>query len=94
VTTPATTHTWEIAWDGGGWGYEPVYYPTGVGLFAPGVTANRGDVSNARLTKLIAATHAPGTAAQALPRMFAYEVDSTKVLLALFLLVTGGFQAN
>jgi peptide/nickel transport system substrate-binding protein len=94
VATTATTHTWQIAWDGGGWCYEPDYYPTGAGLFVPGATANRGQFSNPTLTRLIDLTHAAGSNAVEMQRMFAYELEAAKLLPVLFLPVTGGFNGT
>jgi peptide/nickel transport system substrate-binding protein len=89
-----TTHKWEIAWWGGGWCYEPDYYPTGYGLFAPGASANTGDFNDPHLTQLILATHAPGTPAQEIQRMFAYEIYAAEVLPYLYMPNLGAWTAT
>jgi peptide/nickel transport system substrate-binding protein len=88
-----TTHKWELAWWGGGWGYVPDYYPSGDGLFSVGGTANPGDYSSPRMTQLINATLAPGTPKQEIQRMFAYELYAAKDLPVLFMPDEGGFDA-
>ncbi len=68
----------------GGWSYEPDYYPTGGELFGPGSYNNAGDFSNPTLTRLMYATNAPGTPAQAYARMTAYAAEAQTLLPVLY----------
>ena len=57
--TPCTARKacWEIADWGGGWLYQPDFYPTGEGIFATGAGANAGGYSDPTADKYIAATN-------------------------------------
>jgi peptide/nickel transport system substrate-binding protein len=48
--------TIEEGWWGGGWSYEPDYYPSGETLFSTGAGSNAGNYSSAKADTLIAAT--------------------------------------
>jgi peptide/nickel transport system substrate-binding protein len=64
---------WAMAWWGGGWTYEPDFYPSGDGLFNTGAGANSGGYSSPTMNALIdATTNQVGTAAQTRAAMDAY----------------------
>jgi peptide/nickel transport system substrate-binding protein len=61
--------TWQLENWGGGWTFDPDYYPTGEALFQTGAGSNSGSYSNPDIDKLIADTNTKsGTAV-----MQAYE---------------------
>ncbi len=64
---------WNAAFWGGGWTYQPDYYPTGGELFATGSAANAGHYNSATMDRLIQASYAPGTTTQTRKALFAYE---------------------
>ncbi len=64
---------WQMINWGGGWTYEPDYYPTGGGLFATSSASNFGGYSNKTMNALIKDTYLPGTASQITQRMDAYQ---------------------
>jgi peptide/nickel transport system substrate-binding protein len=49
--------TWDFANWGGGWAYDPDYYPTGESLFETGAGSNSGSYSNPAIDKLISDTN-------------------------------------
>lgn len=64
---------WQMAFWGGGWTYEPDFYPSGDGLLNSGAGANFGGYANAHMDQLInATTNLTGTPAQVTQRMDAY----------------------
>lgn len=63
---------WQMIWWGGGWTYEPDYYPTGGGLFKTGAGSNFGDYNSQTMNTLINATYSPGTASEITTNMNAY----------------------
>lgn len=69
---------WQVVDWGGGWTYEPDYFPTGGGLFGTGSAANYGGYSNSNLDKLIKKTYEPGTTSQVTARMNAYQAFVAK----------------
>ncbi|MCY0881348.1 MAG: peptide ABC transporter substrate-binding protein [Firmicutes bacterium] len=71
---------WQMAWWGGGWSYEPDYYPTGGELFLPTGGANASGFSSNTMNSLIDATYAPGTGTQETQRMDAYQAYASKAL--------------
>ncbi|WP_053959071.1 peptide ABC transporter substrate-binding protein [Sulfobacillus thermosulfidooxidans] len=71
---------WQLDWWGGGWTYEPDYYPTGGGLFGTGSAANYGGYSSSTMDSLIKKTYEPGTASQITARMDAYQAWAVKDL--------------
>ncbi len=64
---------WDAAYWGGGWTYQPDYYPTGGELFATGAAANAGHYDSPTMNKLIQASYAPGTKTETKNALFAYE---------------------
>ena len=64
---------WNMVWWGGGWTYEPDFYPSGGGLFASGSGANFGGYESSQMNHLIQATYAPGTPSEITSRMNAYQ---------------------
>jgi peptide/nickel transport system substrate-binding protein len=66
---------WNMVWWGGGWTYEPDFYPSGGGLFATGAGANFGGYASKKMDSLIQATYAPGTPAEITSRMNAYQAQ-------------------
>ncbi len=64
---------WDAAFWGGGWTYQPDYYPTGGELFKTGAAANAGHYTSQTMDRLITATYAPGTSAATQKALFAYE---------------------
>jgi peptide/nickel transport system substrate-binding protein len=64
---------WDAAFWGGGWTYEPDYYPSGGELFATRSAANAGHYNSATMNRLIAASYLPGTKTQTQAALFAYE---------------------
>lgn len=64
---------WQMAFWGGGWTYEPDFYPSGDGLLNSGAGANFGGYANSHMDTLInATTNLTGTSAQVTQRMNAY----------------------
>ena len=55
-TAVPTNHTWEMQNWGGGWAYDPDYYPTGEAIFSTGAGSNSGAYSDAKNDALINAT--------------------------------------
>jgi len=64
---------WDAAFWGGGWTYQPDYYPTGGELFARGAAANAGHYDSPTMNRLIQASYQPGTPQQTKQALFAYE---------------------
>ena len=83
---------WSLAWWGGGWCYEPDYYPTGGGLFLPTSAANYGGYSSKTMDRLINATYGPATPAQAQKYLDAYQVWAAKDLPVLYLPTATGYE--
>ncbi len=64
---------WQMAFWGGGWTYEPDFYPSGDGLLNSGGGANAGGYANAHMDQLInATTNLTGTPSQIRQGMDAY----------------------
>ncbi len=77
---------WQMAFWGGGWTYEPDYFPSGDGLLNTGGGTNTGGYASATMDQLInATTNLTGTAHQVQQRMFAYEAYAAKQLPVLYL---------
>lgn len=64
---------WDAAFWGGGWTYQPDYYPTGGELFATGSAANAGHYASSTMNRLIQNSYQPGTPQQTKQALFAYE---------------------
>lgn len=79
---------------GGGWTYQPDFYPTGGGLFASGAPVNKGGYNSQEMDDLIAESYAPGTSQQALERLYAYEVYAAKQLPVLWMPLAGSLAAH
>jgi peptide/nickel transport system substrate-binding protein len=52
-TNQAQGAHWQMVWWGGGWTYEPDYYPTGGGLFAASSASNYGGYNSPEMNTLI-----------------------------------------
>ncbi|MHB1981772.1 MAG: ABC transporter substrate-binding protein [Sulfobacillus sp.] len=76
---PLVTATWAASYDGG-WCYQPNYYPTGGPIFTAAGAANLGDFTDPTLQRLISATYAPGSAAQARASLTAYLAYTARIL--------------
>lgn len=85
IGTPATPSKWAMMNWGGGWTYEPDYYPTGGGLMAAGSAANYGSYSNSTMNQLVQASYKPGTRQQNLQALFNYEAFARKHVPVLWL---------
>lgn len=88
-----TSSQFQVIWWGGGWCYG-AEDPTGGALFGTGSVANTGLYSNSTMNRLIAATHAPSTLAQAKARMDAYQVFAAKHLPVLWLPASTGLMVT
>lgn len=69
---------WNAAYWGGGWTYQPDYYPTGGELFKTGAAANAGHYTSGTMDALIQSSYAPGSNADTLAHQFAYESWAVK----------------
>ncbi|MDA8192567.1 MAG: peptide ABC transporter substrate-binding protein [Thermaerobacter sp.] len=69
---------WDMAYWGGGWTYQPDYYPTGGELFATGAAANAGHYNSTQMDSLIQNSYAPGTPSQTQAALFAYEAFAVR----------------
>ena len=76
---------WSMADWGAGWTYEPDYFPSGGGLFATGAASNFEGYSNRTEDALISKVYEPGTAAQTLQRLYAYEKYTAQQVPVIFL---------
>ncbi len=83
--TQANASKWQAIWFGGGWSYEPDYFPTGGGLFATNAGSNTGGYSNQALDALIAKTYQPGTSSQITSNMNTYQAFVAKHLPVIFM---------
>lgn len=71
--------TWSMIWWGGGWTYGPDFEPTGDVFFSP-VKGTDTAYESPEMTKLIAATEAPGTLSQHLARFHQFLNFESKQL--------------
>ncbi len=71
-TNQSNAKKWQVVWWGGGWTYQPDFYPTGGGLFAKGSAANYGGYHSRTMDSLIQSTYEPGSATQIRSRMNRY----------------------
>lgn len=85
---------WNMVWWGGGWTYEPDFYPTGGGLFKSGSGANFGGYDSSEMNTLIAETYAPGSAAALQTRLNAYQAWAAKDLPVLWMPWTPAFNVH
>ncbi len=69
---------WQLIWWGGGWTYEPDYYPTGGGLFASDAASNSGGYSRPEMNALVKKTYEPGNAAEITQRLDAYQAYASQ----------------
>lgn len=76
---------WAMADWGAGWTYEPDYFPSGSGLFATGAASNFEGYANKTEDQLLAAVRKPGTEAQTLQRLYAYEKYTAQQVPVIFL---------
>ncbi len=76
---------WNMADWGGGWTYQPDYYPSGDGLFNTGAASNFQGYSNKTEDALIQKSTQPATPAQATKALYAYEKFTAQQLAVLFL---------
>lgn len=85
---------WNMAWWGGGWTYEPDYYPTGGAFYATGAGANQGGYSNSNMNTLIKNSYKPGTSSQTLKSLYAYEKYAAQQTPVIWLPWTPGFNEH
>jgi peptide/nickel transport system substrate-binding protein len=92
LTTTATTNkNWAAAWWGGGWCYEPDYYPSGDGLFNE--PSFDGGYNNPKMNQLITASTEAKTPSQAQQTLNAYQEFAATNLPVLFIPSPGGVTA-
>ncbi|AUW93664.1 ABC transporter substrate-binding protein [Sulfobacillus thermotolerans] len=91
-TNQANANKWQMVWWGGGWTYEPDYYPTGGGLFASTSASNYGGYQNQKMNQLIQATYQPGTSSQITARMDAYLAYASQQLPVIWMPWTAQFD--
>ncbi len=70
---------------GGGWTYQPDFYPTGGGLFAKGAPVNKEDYVSVKMDQLIDASYEPGTPSETLKALDAYEAYAATQLPVLWM---------
>lgn len=85
TATQQNASHWQLANWGGGWTYEPDYYPTGGGLFSTNAAANYGSYNSQEMNQLIQETYQPGTPQQIQARMNAYQQFAAKNLPVIWL---------
>ncbi len=91
-TNQANASKWQMVWWGGGWTYEPDYYPTGGGLFAANSASNYGGYQSAQMNSLIQQTYEPGTPSQITARMDAYLSYAAKQFPVIWMPWTADFD--
>jgi peptide/nickel transport system substrate-binding protein len=92
IQEASTTSTqWAAAWWGGGWCYEPDYYPSGDGLLDE--PTYDGGYNNATMDKLINETVNAKTPAQAKAAMDAYQVFASQNVPVLYIPSASGVEA-
>ncbi len=79
---------------GGGWTYQPDFYPTGGGLFATGAPVNKGGYNNSQMDQLIAQSYAPGNTHSTLHALYRYEAFAAQHLPVLWTPWPGGLAAH
>ncbi len=89
IATTATQYQFE--WWGGGWCYGATD-PTGDQLFASNSPANGGDYNSSTMNRLIKASIAPQSPAQAVKTLDAYQVFAAKDLPVIYLPTATGLQ--
>lgn len=92
--TQAGVTNWQMIWWGGGWTYEPDYYPTGGGLFKTGAGSNAGGYTSKQMDTLINKTYSPGTASQITSNMNAYQAYAAAHYPVIWLPWIPGFNEN
>lgn len=85
---------WNMVWWGGGWTYEPDFYPTGGGLFKTGAGANFGGYHSSVMDQLITKTYEPGTPHQIQQRLDAYQKWAAQDLPVLWMPWTPSFNVH
>ncbi|MDA8193249.1 MAG: peptide ABC transporter substrate-binding protein [Thermaerobacter sp.] len=85
---------WNMAWWGGGWTYEPDYYPTGGAFYATGAGANQGGYTNPTMDTLIKNSYNPGTSVETLNALFAYQQFAAQQTPVIWLPWTAGFNEH
>lgn len=83
--SPSNASQWAMIDWNGGWTYGTDPYPTGGGLFAVNGAENSGSYSSQKMDELIAASYLPGTSAQTLKALYAYERYAAEQLPAVFI---------
>src|SRR5579875_1409106 len=93
LTTTATTNkNWAAAWWGGGWCYEPDYYPSGDGLFNQ--PTFDGGYNDPHMNQLITASTTAKTPAAAQQTLDAYQEYAATNLPVLYIPTPGSLEAN
>ena len=77
--------SWNMADWGGGWTYQPDYYPTGGGLFKTGSASNFQGYANNTMNQLIDKSYLPGTPAQTQQALYNYELYAAQQLPVIWL---------
>jgi peptide/nickel transport system substrate-binding protein len=73
--------SWDMADWGGGWTYQPDYYPSGDGLFNTNAASNFQGYSSKTMDQLINTSIAPASSeAQSLKNLYAYELYTAQQL--------------
>lgn len=83
VGSPSQSSKWAMT-GGGGWIYQPDYYPSGGSLFLPTAGFNLGGYNNPTMNQLIPETYQGGTPAQVTKRFDAYQVFAAENLPVLY----------
>ncbi len=91
-TNQAEGSKWQMVWWGGGWTYEPDYYPTGGGLFATSSASNYGGYDSTEMNTLIQKTYEPGTSTQISARLNAYLAYAAKEYPVIWMPWTADFD--
>ncbi len=81
----ANASKWSMADWGGGWTYQPDYYPSGGGLFATNAASNFQGYTNNTMDSLILKSYEPGTTAQTMKALYNYEEYAAKQLPVIWL---------
>lgn len=87
------TH-WNMAWWGGGWTYEPDYYPSGGSFYATGAGANQGGYNNSQMDTLIKNSYLPGTTSQTQASLNAYQAYARQQAPVIWLPWTASFNEH
>jgi peptide/nickel transport system substrate-binding protein len=86
---------WNMADWGGGWTYQPDYYPSGDGLFNTNAASNFQGYSSKTEDALIQASVNPASPSQSIKNLFAYELYTAQQVPVLYLpFPASGYAGN